>query len=189
VSAGRFREDLFYRLNVINIQLPPLRERKEDLPLLITSALRRLVKNGKAPVITPAAMELLLGYGYPGNVRELENILERAVVLGGEVILPEHLPEQIRETTQRVDSSSNPKFETEVIVDEQMSLPINLDELLLATERRYIEAALVQTKGAKKKAAELLGINFRSFRYRLQKLSPETCGADVEGQESRNQGS
>lgn len=184
VSAGRFREDLFYRLNVINIQLPPLRERKEDLPLLITSALRRLVKKGKAPVITPAAMELLLGYGYPGNVRELENILERAIVLGGEVVLPEHLPEQMRETKGCVDRSTNKPFETEVIVDEQMTLPINLDELLLATERRYIEAALLQTNGAKKKAAELLGINFRSFRYRLQKLSPETAAAEGDGHEA-----
>jgi two-component system response regulator PilR (NtrC family) len=165
VSAGNFREDLFYRLNVINIQMPPLRDRRGDIPLLITSSLKRLAKGAKIPVVPPATMQLLLNYSYPGNVRELENILERAVVLGGEVILPEHLPEQIREP--QVSATR----ETRIIVDETLVLPVNLERILADVERKYIEVALIQSSGVKKKAAELLGINFRSFRYRLEKLS------------------
>ncbi|MCB0333545.1 MAG: sigma 54-interacting transcriptional regulator, partial [Bdellovibrionales bacterium] len=94
---GTFREDLFYRLNVITLSLPPLRDRKDDIPLLINSILDRLTSTETLPMVTPQAMHLLTTYSYPGNVRELENILERAVVLGGEAILPEHLPEVIHE--------------------------------------------------------------------------------------------
>ena len=86
----------FYRLNVIGIKLPRLADRKEDIPLLVNSILRKIVKEDSfLPVVTPGAMKLLLNYNYPGNVRELENVLERAIVLGGDVVLPEHLPESL----------------------------------------------------------------------------------------------
>ena len=167
VEQGTFREDLFYRLNVIHVMLPPLRERGDDLPLLINSILKRLAKGGPAPMVTPAAMELLLSYHYPGNVRELENILERAVVLGGDVILPEHFPESVRQRGNLANPF--PPKETQIIIDENISFPVKLDEILDSIERKYIELALAQTQGAKKRAANLLGINFRSLRYRLQK--------------------
>lgn len=165
IEKGNFREDLYYRLNVINVQLPPLRERKDDIPLLVNSILRALVKDKKIPIVPLATMTHLLDYSYPGNVRELENILERALVLGGEAILPEHLPDIVRESKQ---STAMP--ETNIIVNDAIELPANLETILSNIERRYLEAALIKTKGAKKKAADLLGINFRSFRYRLQKF-------------------
>lgn len=169
IEAGNFREDLYYRLNVINIQLPALRERKEDIPLLVNSILRGLVKSGVTPVVPPATMQLLLNYRYPGNVRELENILERALVLGGEVILPDHLPDSIQEQeSQPAPAAHQP--ETQIIIDETIEFPVNLDEVLASIERRYLEIALVRSRGIKKRAAELLGMNFRSFRYRLQKF-------------------
>lgn len=163
ICKGNFREDLFYRLNVISITLPPLRERKEDIPELIHSILKDLVAQGEKPIVSPEAMELLVKYNYPGNVRELENILERALVLGGNVILPEHLPDNLK-------TSEYKKFETTILVNEELTFPVNLENILNNLERKYLEAALIQTSGAKKRAADLLGINFRSFRYRLQKF-------------------
>lgn len=166
VRKGAFREDLFYRLNVIGIQLPPLRDRKEDIPLLVQNFLANLVTEDGKPAVAPEAMRLLMEYQYPGNVRELENIIERAFVLGGEIILPEHLPENVRDNSYRAEEGAV----TEIVVDETAEFPVQLDEILQNLERQYLLYALDQTEGAKKKAAELLGINFRSFRYRLQKF-------------------
>jgi two-component system response regulator PilR (NtrC family) len=168
VENGKFREDLFYRLNVIGIHLPPLRERRNDIPLLMHSMLHRTCKGKPIPVVSPQAAQILMSYNYPGNVRELENILERAVVLGGDVILPEQLPELTSDAHQSDVGSQRP--DTLIIEDPNLTFPINLDELLATIERRYIEIALGRTNGAKKKAAGLLGLNFRSFRYRLQKF-------------------
>lgn len=161
VTQGNFREDLFYRLNVVNIPLPPLRERKEDLPLLLTGILKKLCKDKPLPIIPPETVDLFQNYTYPGNVRELENIIERAIIMGGDAILPEHLPEL---TTQERTQSP-----TTIHVHEDLVLPMNLDDALSALEKRYLEAALCKTGGAKQKAADLLQMNFRSFRYRLQK--------------------
>ncbi len=163
VEAGRFREDLYYRLNVIQLRLPALRERKDDIPLLTQSILRRLSGEGKVPVVPPQTMEILRNYDYPGNVRELENLLERAMVLGGDAILPEHLSEEILSPVPQ-------KAETEIIVDEEISFPVDLDTMLGRIEQQYLRLALQQSDGVKKHAAELLGLNFRSFRYRLQKF-------------------
>lgn len=168
IEAGNFREDLYYRLNVIQIKLPALRERREDIPVLVNSILKGLCRSGTLPVLPPAAMQLLMNYSYPGNVRELENILERALVLGSEIILPEHFPESIR--SAQSSAASGPTGSTRIIIDENLQLPVQLDDILSGIERRYLEVALLQTKGAKKKAASLLGINFRSMRYRLQKF-------------------
>jgi two-component system response regulator PilR (NtrC family) len=164
VTEGSFREDLYYRLNVIGISLPPLRERREDLPHLIQAIVHKLTAGGQSPVIPAATLGLLNQYSYPGNVRELENILERAIVLGGRAILPEHLPDHLR------NHEVSTHQETTIIVDDSITFPVQLDTVLASIERRYLEAALVQTKGGRKKAAELLGVNFRSLRYRLQKF-------------------
>lgn len=168
VSEGNFREDLFYRLNVITVKLPPLRERKEDIPLLAHAFLARIAPNTSAQVISPAAMQYLLQYPYPGNIRELENILERALVLGGSVILPEHLPENVTGVSNL--QASLPRRETTIHIDESLTFPVDLDTVLASLERHYIESALMQTNGARKKAAELLNVNMRSFRYRCQKF-------------------
>lgn len=171
VKAGNFREDLYYRINVINIKLPPLKERKEDIPLLINSFLRAMRKDANMPILSPDAMRLLLDYDYPGNVRELENIIERAVVLGGEAILAEHLPDNVRnQVNERITADKNQNRETEIIIAEHISFPVNLTEILEQIEKTYLVQALEASSGGKKKAAELLGINFRSFRYRLQKF-------------------
>jgi transcriptional regulator with PAS, ATPase and Fis domain len=180
IEAGNFREDLYYRLNVISISLPPLKERKDDIPLLVNAILQRLLKNSPnadseeppTAVIPPQTMQLLVNYSYPGNVRELENIIERAFVLGGSVILPEHLPEAVRSSPSELIpiGEKHARGETQIIIDESIQFPVDLDTVLGVIERRYLEGALSQTGGAKKKAAELLGINFRSFRYRLQKF-------------------
>jgi two-component system response regulator PilR (NtrC family) len=172
IKTKEFREDLFYRLNVINISLPPLRDRKVDIPLLTRAILGKLAGDAPVPSVAPRTMQLLAEYGFPGNVRELENILERALVLGGEVLLPEHLPEVVRDQVPQKLSTphTSPMRETHIIEDENLELPIQLDELLARIERHYLEVALLKSNGVKKKAAELLGMNFRSFRYRLQKF-------------------
>jgi len=170
IEADRFREDLYYRLNVINISLPSLRVRKEDIPLLMQSIMKRISNGAEGAVISPAAMQLLLAYDYPGNVRELENILERALVLSAEAVLPEHLPAAVRNSEQH---SKIEQRETQIIIDESINFPVKLDEILASIEQRYLENALTRTGGAKKEAAKLLGINFRSFRYRLQKFEVE----------------
>jgi two-component system, NtrC family, response regulator PilR len=168
VESGNFREDLFYRLNVINISLPALRQRKDDIPLLVNSILKGLVDRDVTPVVSPQAMSLLMNYDYPGNVRELENLLERAVVLGSEVILPEHLPETV--TRFEGDGESKTLQETRIVIQDDINFPVELDKILADIERKYLEGALMRSNGAKKKAAQMLGINFRSFRYRLQKF-------------------
>ena len=175
VSEGRFREDLYYRLNVISISLPPLRQRKEDIPLLVDALLKRLSENDSAALVTPQAMQLLMNYDYPGNVRELENVLERAFVLGGEAILPEHLPDTLKDKTRLGSPSSEISVcSSSTVID----FPVNLDQILSEMERKYLEAALVKTGGAKKKAAKLLGINFRSLRYRIDKYGMSSDSPD-----------
>jgi two-component system response regulator PilR (NtrC family) len=164
VQKGQFREDLFYRLNVITMKIPPLRERKEDIPLLTQSILKRLSHGSQIPLVPPQTLQILMSHSYPGNVRELENLLERAIVLGGDAILPEHLPEAVRTPPPA------PGPVTEIIVRDDLLLPVDLDEILAEIEQHYLQTALEQSDGVKKHAAELLGMNFRSFRYRLQKF-------------------
>jgi two-component system response regulator PilR (NtrC family) len=184
VKEGRFREDLFYRLNVIHVQLPALRERREDIPLLVRSIVAKLKGDESEVRITPSALQALVQYDYPGNVRELENIIERALVFGGDVISAEHLPEYMPGRSLRVAKGSpdsevmnvlDMKPETQIHVVDEIHFPVNLEEILSVIERRYLEQALQESKGVKKRAAELLGINFRSLRYRLQKFD---LGAD-----------
>jgi two-component system response regulator PilR (NtrC family) len=162
-ESGEFRQDLFFRLNVIQIALPPLRDRREDIPLLTEHLLDRLAAEYGTPRkgISPEAVRTLFRHDYPGNVRELSNILERAFALAaGDVIEADDLPMEI----SRVSSVPEPPRGT--LPEEGLDLDAALAEL----ERSLIEQALARTGGVRTKAAELLGVSFRSFRYRLSKL-------------------
>jgi len=164
VAAGRFREDLYYRLNVIQIGLPPLRDRTEDIPLLVQHFMEKYAGELGKPVpgFSEAAMKRLLDYPFPGNVRELENMVERAVALSpGGTIGPESLPPSVLEPTARGAAAKLPADGA------------NLDTLVNEFERGLLREALRQSRGIKKRAAHLLGISFRSFRYRLEKLGME----------------
>lgn len=166
VKQGSFREDLYYRLNVIQLQIPPLRERKEDIPLLVRHFLRHFSEEIGKPVtgISPEAEKIILAHDWPGNVRELENTIERSVSLStGDLIGPESLPERVLRAKGAAGVSA-------ITLPEQ---GLELEQLLIEIERKLIEEALAKTGGVKKRAAELLNISFRSFRYRLEKLGIE----------------
>jgi two-component system response regulator PilR (NtrC family) len=163
VSAGRFREDLYYRLNVIHIELPPLRERREDIPLLAEHFLRKYcAMHDKAVMgIGKDAMKRLMEFEYPGNIRELENVIERAVALESSDMLQEaSLPQ-----AQGARPLSGPSgYMIEVSED-----GIDLEKTVEDIEKEMITSALKKAGGVKKKAAELLGLSFRSMRYKLSK--------------------
>ena len=161
VGAGRFREDLFYRLNVMEIPLPTLAERREDIPLLVSHFVEKFSKEiGKAELPLEAeALEKLMVYDYPGNVRELENVVERAVALSrGDSITMDAFPDTILRR-QGVSYSCQ-------ITDKG----VDLEDLVNNYERSLIGEAMRASGSVKKRAAQLLGISFRSFRYRFEKL-------------------
>lgn len=163
VREKRFREDLFYRLNVIQIKLPPLRERKEDIPLLAEHFLKRYAQelNKNISRISPEALRILLDYDYPGNVRELQNIIERAVALETS---NELTPNNLNSYLEGQLSLKKTPIDLEIPNE-----GIDLEKFVSEIEKTLIIKALDKTKGIKKKAAELLHINFRSMRYRLEK--------------------
>ncbi|MFT3706779.1 MAG: sigma-54 dependent transcriptional regulator [Archangium sp.] len=164
VKAGRFREDLFFRLNVINLELPPLRQRREDIRPLALYFLARVSEELGRPgmVFTEEALVLLEKYSFSGNVRQLHNIVERAATLADSTTLgPESLPPAVTGTSDSGALSSS----SEVQLGEGFSLERHLD----AVERRFLEASLRKADGVKTRAAELLGLTFRSMRYRLAK--------------------
>jgi len=166
VADGRFRRDLYYRLNVIRLDLPPLRERPDDLELLADAFVRRfsLEQDKATRGISRAALRALKTYPFPGNVRELENILERAVALSDSPQIGlEDLADEVVETVM-------PRGPLAIELPDE---GCRLDEVLADVERRLITQALVRTNSVKKAAADLLGITFRSMRYRLNKLSIE----------------
>lgn len=161
VKVGKFREDLLYRLNVITVELPPLRERPDDVPLLARTFLAKMAEELGRPGFRfdPEAMELLRRYRFPGNVRQLQNVVERAATLSDEdVIRPSALPASLR--GERDDAK--PK-------SSEMSEGFSLEHHMDAEERGFLLEALKRSDGVKTKAAELLGLTFRSFRYRLAK--------------------
>ena len=165
VNEGSFREDLFYRVNVVQIVLPPLRERIEDIPLLVDSFFRKFSTAApQGEIITPDALKALMNYPFPGNIRELENIVERSLILDPAIITEENLPEQVL-------GSRVPCLCVDVSIPED---GIALEPLLEKLEKQYLLKALERTNGAKKKAAGLLGMTFRSFRYRLAKFGLDT---------------
>ena len=161
VKGGGFREDLFYRINVIQIVVPPLRDRLEDIPVLVDYFFRKYGDSKQSvEIIRPAALKMLMNYSFPGNIRELENIVERSLILDSSSIQEENLP-------KLVCSDAEPCLGGEAAIPpEGMALESLMDDL----EKKYLLKALEMTSGAKKKAAELLGMSFRSFRYRLAKF-------------------
>jgi two-component system response regulator PilR (NtrC family) len=173
VAKGTFRQDLYYRLNVINIKSPPLRERRDDIELLANHFLKKyndkLSKNIGG--ISDEALATLKSYDYPGNVRELENIIERTVALeSGATILPESLPPFVNTVSGRKVASSH-----EIIVGEE---GIDLEKIMGQIEKEILIKAIHQANGVKKKAAKLLNITFRSMRYRIEKYSLGSVGDD-----------
>ncbi len=172
VSAGTFREDLYYRVNVIEMRVPPLRERGDDIGELTASILKRQSKQlGQILSISPEALNALKQYHFPGNVRELENILERAATLCSQHRI-ELSDLQLRpNTTHAVESTTVPAHADMNSVGPQIGE--NLGDALDDIERDAILKALTQTRFNKTKAAALLGMSFRSLRYRIKKLGLE----------------
>jgi DNA-binding NtrC family response regulator len=163
VAEGRFRADLFYRLNVIPIKLPPLRHRRDDIPLMIDHFLRRHAQNHPAKTVNKEAMERLMKYDWPGNVRELENVIERALILDeGGVIGPEDLPDVIRFGDHQRGS---------LVID---SPTLTLEEL----EKEYILKVLNHTRWQKKRASEILGINASTLYRKLIGYGVEKPGGE-----------
>jgi len=161
IADGVLREDLYYRLNVIPIHLPPLRDRTEDIALLVAHFIGRIATDvGKTIAgISPEALAVLERYHWPGNIRELENVVERAIVLGsGEQITAESLPPHLARPAERGE------FPVEIPAG-----GMDLEELLAAVESRYIRLALDRAGGLQVRAAELLRLSFRQFRYKIQK--------------------
>jgi two-component system response regulator PilR (NtrC family) len=173
VSAGRFREDLYYRLNVIQIALPPLRERPEDVPLLVQHFVEKYARELGKEIggASEETMRRLLDHSYPGNVRELENVIERAVALsrGGTIEVDALPPSLLHPPTE--GGARNSVLPAE---------GANLDNLVNDYERSLLLEALGRAGGVKKRAAKLLGVSFRSFRYRLQKLGLDEPSAAEE---------
>ena len=172
VAAGSFREDLFYRLNVIRVQLPPLRERTDDLPVLIDHFLARFAESLRRPQckLSSNAMRRLLAHTFPGNIRELENIIEHAVALAeSDTIREDDLPLDMRNGTPSGVVAPMVERPTGTDVDWMQVGSSNLDRELETIERRLLEEALRRAGGVRKKAAEILGINYRSLRHRLSK--------------------
>ena len=159
VRAGRFREDLFYRLNVIPMHLPPLRERKEDIPLLVDHFLKGVQTRGKRGAeISPAAMEALLGYDYPGNIRELENLLERALILcDGKTIGPQDLHAMRLQLSDAAVRPSSFKQAVGIAKEE--------------TERELILAALRKTHWNRVQASKVLGVDYKTLRRKIQQYA------------------
>jgi len=174
VAKGAFRQDLYYRLNVIEVRTPPLRERREDIPLLAAAVLQRLAQtNGypRVPVLDRSAIDQLVAYDFPGNVRELENTLERAITLcDGDRIVADDL--QLRPCFA-VEESAPAAFAA-TLPRTPSALPgTPLDSHVEEMEKQAIREALEKARWNKTKAAELLGMSFRSLRYRIKKLGIE----------------
>ncbi|OQX03710.1 MAG: Fis family transcriptional regulator [Desulfobacteraceae bacterium IS3] len=170
VISGRFREDLFYRLNVIEIKVPPLRERKSDLRILAQHFLDKYSKQmGKEVTkISSYAIDLLNKYDFPGNIRELENLIERSVALSTtNILLPDSLAISVHKRTWKEEEKKEDEKHDDL---DAVADGISLDAILEKVERAYIEKAMECANGNKKEAARLLGIAYRSLWHRLEKL-------------------
>ncbi len=184
VENGKFRQDLFYRLNVIELQLPPLRERLDDIGLLAGVILERLAGSVGKAILAPPALLALRGYGFPGNVRELENILERALAFANDGVI-EIADLALKSAAAPTTDMARASIETQLAAElpavavapasatpaADCDLPHSLPEHLDNVEREIIRRALAKTHFNRTQAAELLGISFRQLRYRMQRLS------------------
>jgi two-component system response regulator PilR (NtrC family) len=169
VNDGKFREDLYYRLNVIPIKIPSLKERREDIPLLISHFLDRFVSADRSNEITfaPLTMDLLLSYDWPGNVRELENVIERLVILrGGNEILPEDLPAKIFRSNPLMTQHYKTLFELP-------ELGVDLKQILSDIEDSLILQAMNRTRGNKNQASKLLTLNRTTLIEKMKKKNLE----------------
>ena len=162
-AEGKFRPDLFYRLQGVRLRLPPLRERLDDLPLLVTHLLERAAQRlWRAPAaVSPEALRCLWTYSWPGNIRELQHALEAAMVLSDGVIMPEHLPPAILRGSAMSTPAVNPL---------SLTAGVSLDDVLADGERRMILDAIAKASGVQARAAKILGISERSLWYRVKKL-------------------
>ena len=160
VKKGAFREDLYYRINVIRIELPPLRDRPEDIPMLVEHFCEKFTRPGEPrKEIAPAAMELLLSHPWPGNVRELENVIERAcVTCQSPVIERQHLAPDLTPAAQA---------RTPFTIDIDRPLPVLLREVVASVESRYIRKALARTRGHVGQCARICGLSRRSITSKL----------------------
>jgi DNA-binding NtrC family response regulator len=167
VAENKFREDLYYRLNVIKIDLPPLRERLEDIPLLAAHFAQKYARFGQQPAqFSPEALELLLGYNWPGNIRQLENVVERASITAREgLIEPRHLPADLR---------TKPGKKSQMAVDLARPLPDQLAELSASFEERYLRKALKRTRGHVGRCAKLSGLSRRSVSSKIAQYGIDT---------------
>ena len=172
VKAGRFREDLYFRINVVTVHLPPLRDRPEDIPSLVAHFLNKTARRERreAAAMSPEALRLLTAYGWPGNVRELENAIERAVAVAkGNVVLPSDLPPEVGGSAALGVPGGVSVADGGIIADRP-----TLGEL----ERRYIQLVLAECAGNKKKAAEKLGIDRRTLYRALERGGEEATDDD-----------
>jgi two-component system, NtrC family, response regulator PilR len=186
VEAGQFREDLFYRLNVVTLELPALRDRRQDIPLLVRRFLRQFSElHGKhVQRLSVAASRLLQEYVYPGNVRELENLIEHGVALcEDETIHEQHLPAYVLQAINGAPPAARPSAVSVAPAVSPVALELvdgNLDDSVAAYEKSILLHALAEAGGVKKRAAGLLGINYRSLRHRLEKYGLGSDGNELD---------
>jgi two-component system response regulator PilR (NtrC family) len=173
VSRGTMRQDLYYRINVIEVQVPPLRERADDIPLLADFILRNIARTNGHPqaTLSRAALDALQRHAFPGNVRELENLLQRACALADNAVIePGDLPDLTFSGMDMDDSGADMEMSADA---EDQDTPFSLEKHLEKIEREAIEKALVESRWNRTAAAKKLGMSFRSLRYRLKKLGLE----------------
>jgi len=176
VAKGRVRQDLYYRINVIAVEVPPLRERREDIPLLVEHMLAKIASSQELPKITISkpALAALSRYDYPGNVRELENMLLRACALADHSFIDiDDLPEQATQTSTATTTPINNAPPQLSLDYSDEAAPFSLEKHLEKIERQAIEQALAESRWNRTEAARKLGMSFRALRYRLKKLGLE----------------
>jgi len=163
VEKGNFREDLYYRLNVVHVHLPPLRERREDIPLLLAHFVEKVAAEGNLPrkSISPEALDFLSGYEWPGNIRQLENVVERCMVMvSGDTITVADLPPEVKDDEAQLKNALD-----------MLPVELNLADTLDKLEAALIRRALARADFVQVKAADLLGISKSLLQYKLRKYS------------------